>query len=1056
MFSRLAIATAALAISAVNAQNATSAAPATTAAAATTEVRICYHDDDYSEATTELTKTLSDAMPQYTFTLVLSTSEADALERLAAGECDFMEADMGSIQDIEDTLQTIAVVQNEDKRTHYVTIAVVLDDPSTDNIQYLADTKGLRSCHTGYSRTAGMQMPLGYGARTGVIPSVNNNHVETVLGYFTGGSCAYDDVDRRICQNCMIGDECDASYSDYDGSLRCLLDGLGDVAFLKDSTFPDNCGDNAVTKADWCGTKQVRQIEVFANSPTHVIVSSKTMDPTMLADLQAGFLTINTPYISGTHGYQYETLEQHQIVSQNYLDNQDCYPGSSTGRACVTGRRGTTEDPLVMATVNYNAEADAALSAYFSPIVVKTIPVESEAEGVSRVLDGTASFTDSDSGSSVAHLDDLESVAVAKSADAGTASYNAQAWVLRSSGIRSFVETKGKRSCHTGYEKSAGMYMPTGWATGRRLMTALDTLTDTVTEYWSKSCALPEIDTACPGETYENYGNYEGALRCLSEGLGDVAFIKDTTYADSCTGTTAASWCHELTDYEIIAEFGASPTHAIVRTQATTGILSTLIPTLTTKFAAMESGPVMAYFDQDYGFTDTETLEAHFGNYKETVACMPEANTFVGTSAPDCTMMEPKDGSATLPVRMAYAGDASNADLLRTTLAEISGLNIVVSVVDSEETANQQVMNRDADFSYVDAATTLSGLNYGLDTIAVELLTRNGLPYYNAGALVKASSGITTYAETERKRSCHTGFSKSAGMYMPVGYGVRNMIINEKDTLQDTVSEFWSAGQCAAPVLCSICDSLNSADGWANNAECPANEMNYSDYDGALECMLRGAGDVAFIRTTTFDEVCGVTGAPDWCVPASEVLLIQDFGQVPSHPMVYRQGDITSGAQSALTNAVVSQGADSKLAEILGTGGFQARSLSEHTEEYRNNVGCVPGIADEISTTGCVKTSSASSSGTSQADSEVTSAGSTDSGDSDSAEDLAIAALCIAILALILAPVVAYFVARKMYVRWASRAVGQHRKFSDMDPESVTNVNTNAAINESGIPERTV
>ena len=66
-------------------------------------------------------------------------------------------------------------------------------------------------------------------------------------------------------------------------------------------------------------------------------------------------------------------------------------------------------------------------------------------------------------------------------------------------------------------------------------------------------------------------------------------------------------------------------------------------------------------------------------------------------------------------------------------------------------------------------------------------------------------------------------------MYMPVGYGVRNNIIADKPTLEETVTTHFSAGQCASPVLCSIC--LNSQ----VNGQCEKDP--YSDYSGALRCL---------------------------------------------------------------------------------------------------------------------------------------------------------------------------------------------------------------------------
>ena len=64
---------------------------------------------------------------------------------------------------------------------------------------------------------------------------------------------------------------------------------------------------------------------------------------------------------------------------------------------------------------------------------------------------------------------------------------------------------------------------------------------------------------------------------------------------------------------------------------------------------------------------------------------------------------------------------------------------------------------------------------------------------------------------------------------MPIGYGVRNNYIEEKATLEETVTAHFSAGQCAAPVLCGLCSDSQT------NGQC--DQDPYSGYVGALRCL---------------------------------------------------------------------------------------------------------------------------------------------------------------------------------------------------------------------------
>eukprot|EP01134_Creolimax_fragrantissima_P004754 CFRG4754T1 len=1022
-------------------------------------IKVGYHESDYAEAQATLPGQLQAVMPEYEFSLITAADTTDALNKLAANEVDIVEADMVTLEPKITELQSVVVAKESDGRTFYDAIALVLDSSTATN---LADTRGKRSCHTGFSKGAGMQMPLGWGVRVGVIPEINTNNVETVQAFYTGGSCAYSATDSSLCQNCMLNGGCDKTYSDYEGSLRCLLEGRGDVAFLKAATYNSVCGGDS--PAAYCKDAtgaliKVRQIERFAGSPSHVITAAKTMSAAVLSDLQAGFLKLTTDFLSGENGYAQKTLAEHDADADLFLANKACFPGATT-QTCISGRRGTAEEPLVMAVDSVDTDTEKNLNDYFSAnngVHVTVLASTDEKDVVSLVREGSASFADADAGATVAYLDELESVAVEKTSTAGsTSSYIAQAWVLKSSGIRSFRETKGKRSCHTGFQKSAGMYLPTGWATGRGIMTEKDTLKDSVEDFWSASCALPEITTACPNANIEDYGGYGGALRCLTEGLGDVAFIRDTTFATECENPeTAKSWCTKtLNDYEAIATFGESPSHAVVSSKI--GIEAITLAALQKKFADMPAGnPAMQYFSTDIGFSTTETLVQHFGSYRDTVACMPQSEVFLGITEQTCVKMAATVGSNEFPVRIAFSGSADDESTLVSAMGEVSGLAYSIVRVDGEDMAAQSVMNRDADIAYLDAANTFTGLQYGMDTVAVEKMSMNGLTYYNAGAIVPQASSIQTFADTKGKKSCHTGFTKSAGMYMPVGYGVRNRIIDDKTTLKETVSSFWSAGQCATPVLCSVCDGK----AWTNTDTCPADDITYDGYDGALKCMMEGAGDVAFVRTTSVNDICGVAGAPTWCKGSQEdYRVVQDFGQVPSHPIVLINSDVSSDAQTKMSEGFAKQAAGSTLATIFGTGGFANVPLSQHTADYRANVGCVPEIESSIPGATCVKESSDNANTDTPTQNDSTSSEQTSDSDSDSSKDIAIAALVIAILALVLAPVVGYFVARKMYVRWVSTTMGRHRKFSD--PESVTNVQTGTHMNhgdsDSNIPERTV
>uniref|UniRef100_A0A667XYA1 Serotransferrin n=1 Tax=Myripristis murdjan TaxID=586833 RepID=A0A667XYA1_9TELE len=106
-----------------------------------------------------------------------------------------------------------------------------------------ATLQGKRSCHTGIGRTAGWNIPMGrIYKRTG---SCNFNE------FFPQGCAPGADPTSSFCSQCIgnnktVGDDtkCRASseelYYGYAGAFRCLVDGRGDVAFIKHTIVPEN------------------------------------------------------------------------------------------------------------------------------------------------------------------------------------------------------------------------------------------------------------------------------------------------------------------------------------------------------------------------------------------------------------------------------------------------------------------------------------------------------------------------------------------------------------------------------------------------------------------------------------------------------------------------------------------------------------------------------------------------------------------------------------------------------------------------------------------------
>ena len=76
---------------------------------------------------------------------------------------------------------------------------------------------------------------------------------------------------------------------------------------------------------------------------------------------------------------------------------------------------------------------------------------------------------------------------------------------------------------------------------------------DTVHGFFSTESSIPEGGTP--------YSSYKGALRCLSDGTGDVALVKDSVVDSYCTGADRYDWCLDVDEYVMLPAFGQAPSH---------------------------------------------------------------------------------------------------------------------------------------------------------------------------------------------------------------------------------------------------------------------------------------------------------------------------------------------------------------------------------------------------------------------------------------------------------------------------------------------------------------
>ena len=229
-----------------------------------------------------------------------------------------------------------------------------------------------------------------------------------------------------------------------------------------------------------------------------------------------------------------------------------------------------------------------------------------------------------------------------------------------------------------------------------------------------------------------------------------------------------------------------------------------------------------------------------------------------------------------------------------------------------------------------------------------------------AQAFLDDDDSTDPFALFEGKTSCHTGWLKSAGMLLPMGYLIGNGYAevvgdpNDVASLRDTIYNFFN-----------------------EDASIPDSGDFYYSYEGALRCLSEDRGDIAFIADTTYDYNC-VQKQRNWCLEnedgSSGYVALPLFGKAPSHPIMYNPDTMDMYTRAAILTALmdmngeewIDEGSgycynsltrdvdneipqnmcgDSILDEVLNTGGLVAVNTQEHMGSYSDSISNVPGIA---------------------------------------------------------------------------------------------------------------
>uniref|UniRef100_A0A8C4L4M5 Transferrin n=1 Tax=Equus asinus asinus TaxID=83772 RepID=A0A8C4L4M5_EQUAS len=522
---------------------------------------------------------------------VKRTSYLECIKAIADNEADAVTLDAGLVFEAGLSPYNLKPVVAEfygsktEPQTHYYAVAVV---KKNSNFQ-LNQLQGKKSCHTGLGRSAGWNIPI--GLLYWQLPEPRESLQKAVSNFFAGSCvpCADRTAVPNLCQLCVGKgtDKCACSnhepYFGYSGAFKCLADGAGDVAFVKHSTVLENLPQEA-DRDEYqllCRDNTRKSVDEYkdcylASIPSHAVVA-RSVDGK--EDLIWGLLNQAQEHFGTEKSKDFHLFSSPHGKDLLFKDSALGFlripPAMDTwlylGYEYVTAIRNLREDIHRVTYTSLQSVIGKTLSKREGMIQDNFASIERrQALIVNRHSGRPAGVNASFFG---VFLLAYYAVAVVKSSSCPDLTWNS---------------LKGKKSCHTGVDRTAGWNIPMGLLYSEIKHCEFD-------KFFREGCApgYRRNSTLCnlcigsasgPGRecepnNHERYYGYTGAFWCLVE-KGDVAFVKHQTVEQNTDGRNPDDWAKDLksgnfqllcpdgtrkavTEYES-CNLAEAPNHAVV------------------------------------------------------------------------------------------------------------------------------------------------------------------------------------------------------------------------------------------------------------------------------------------------------------------------------------------------------------------------------------------------------------------------------------------------------------------------------------------------------------
>lgn len=533
---------------------------------------------------------------------------------------------------------------------------------------------------------------------------------------------------------------------------------------------------------------------------------------------------------------------------------------------------------------------------------ISVIWLESESALLEALRFGTVDFGILDSGAAwIGWKQYGLSAALAEEID-GSTSQTSNAWVLNGSQIAldysdddpitdPYASMSGVNACISGWLSPTGMLAPMGFLLGLGYTDIvgdpndIESLRFTIQDYFSPSTQIPE-----PGSPY--YG-YEGSLRCLSEGQGDVAFVYDTIFEEVCSNVGEVSmydWCLPIDDYLILPPIAEIPTRTVMYSDS--HVETSIVQSFTDSFRELPRSDdierlTMSSLSVNRLIPTNESI--HLDRLGPLVENIPGFSHYY-TDESSAEVIIGID-SLGIGIYRENNNDSLNTVWLEENLEEKLGIDVNVHYSSSGFEILRGLELGEIQIGILDPFYATQGWQlHDLALLGVLEYLDGGTSQDSVAISLKdnstiANSLVNMTKNDELIHACFTGSPYSAEFILPLMFLLDEEIVS----IQNDSGQNHSISDLLAPVFSnsSTFQKLSPVD--------------------ALKCLSEEHADVAFTTNQALNRACNSQNENlAWCHPFENYTIVAEFGKIPASSVMYSPSNLDSRSRAAILNALLS------------------------------------------------------------------------------------------------------------------------------------------------------